>query len=279
MIDLKEVLTKHSECLESKNKFNAVLNDIFTSEEDRKQIYFLSLIVQTPVLKTMQLSHSLEKMEIDNFVNLLKTKYGITAEKAFEILKIWSRALDVDFNYENQFIKNRKIIEQDFKDAFNTIQWDRNVSSRPCPFDCSGAAFLKRNGDYIEANREYIRLYKKHKVLHTDFALFWYKVLCCAGDILDALTLLGFALDYVDYSANEYNLQLLAHYYSLICAIEKAENSSITKYLKSVSGKSDYYIREEDCNVPLNKGLYKTQVDRLKNDEPSFYWYITNDLK
>lgn len=278
MIELRKIINEYPECLNDRNKFRAILSDVYPQDEYQNDIYLLSLVVQTSILKTLQMFDTIERLEINNFCTQLQTKFSIDFNNAFNIVKRWALALDVEFKYDSDFKITQELIEKNFKEAYKQIQWDNNVSLEPCPFYFNNAVTLKRNGLYADANALYTSLYKQHRILNSDFALAWYKTLCCAGNLREAWMLLAYVNDKCDLMKTEQGHQIVIHMARFSFAVEGVGKVSIEEYIKGLSGNPSFSITKDECNIPIEKGIFNEYIELIKKEHPNLYMAIVNDI-
>ena len=269
-INLKKVISEHKECLSSREKFRIIMSDLYPEEEYKKEIFLLSLPIQTKILTHLKLFDELNNMEVENFACKLHEEFGITKENGLEVVKEWANALGVKFDYENDQLHNRKIIEQEFEEAFNIVLRG-SISGESCPFDYDIAVDFKRMGDYVTSNREYIRFLKEYPKVYAEMCIGWYKTLACSGDLNDALEILSAIFDRCKNLSNYHQAALMQHFYSLVFCIECVEGSNIFKYLSSISGNPNYMIKEGVFNIKLKSGKFAGLVNDIKTNSPGLY--------
>ena len=93
MIDLKEAITKYPNCLESKDKFKAILSDVYPDRSDKIYIKVLSDVLDCGIVDEIKK----KKGEIDNITlakyrDKLESTYGYSAKLSIESLLLWIKA-------------------------------------------------------------------------------------------------------------------------------------------------------------------------------------------
>ena len=89
MIDLKEVITKYPECLESAAKLKSYLADLYPEEKARCSI--LATIFDVGIAEQIK-NGKVDNLSVDSYCNSLKDTYGYSPRLIRECIEIWSIA-------------------------------------------------------------------------------------------------------------------------------------------------------------------------------------------
>ena len=87
MIDLKEVITKYPECLESSEKLRAYLTDLYPSEKAKVSI--IVAIFNCGIAGEIKNSASIEDIVIERFCTRLENDYGYSQKLSKECIDLW----------------------------------------------------------------------------------------------------------------------------------------------------------------------------------------------
>ena len=177
-------------------------------------------------------------------------------------------------------------IEANYAKAMNYYEsLGKKVLASEYPGDMAEAIQLKRDGRYLEASKLYAQELLRKGELYFDFGYWWFKVLACAGDIQDALSLLLFLRTNLDEDDKQRNWNYLAMPYlssfvksnGIYMCIEGINGYSLTKYISALSGDPLFELSESEINVPLRQGNYSVYIDMLRNI-PGVYQAVIEDL-
>ena len=93
MINLRLVIQKYPECMQSKEKLSALLNDLFPDQ--RQMAYILALSYDCGIVDELKRLESVDALGISKFTQRLMLRYGVQEQLALEGLKLWCEALNV----------------------------------------------------------------------------------------------------------------------------------------------------------------------------------------
>ena len=93
MINLRLVTQKYPECMQSKEKLSALLNDLFPDQ--RQMAYILSLSYDCGIVDELKRLERLDMIGQSKFVQRLMLRYGVQEQLAHEALNLWCDALEV----------------------------------------------------------------------------------------------------------------------------------------------------------------------------------------
>ena len=87
MIDLKEVITKYPECLESSEKLRAYLTDLYPNEKAKVSI--IVAIFNCGIAEEIERSKKIDDVTIERFCTRLENDYGYSTKLARECIDLW----------------------------------------------------------------------------------------------------------------------------------------------------------------------------------------------
>lgn len=100
MINLKEVITKYPECLESASKLRSYLVDLYPNE--KRDVFILCTILDCGIADEIKgLCGEVDDIALNRFCNMLENNYGITPQIAKACILMWckvysySKGLDI----------------------------------------------------------------------------------------------------------------------------------------------------------------------------------------
>ena len=93
MINLRLVTQKYPECMQSKEKLSALLNDLFPDQH--QMAYILALSYDCGIVDELKRLESVDALGISKFTQRLMLRYGVQEQLALEGLKLWCEALNV----------------------------------------------------------------------------------------------------------------------------------------------------------------------------------------
>ena len=96
MIDLKSVVTKYPECIESPEKLRAYLTDLYPNE--KSSIFILSSIAASDIGEKIKQLTTISKFEVDALGKQLVNSFGINYDFAKESIINFDEAFDVFYN-------------------------------------------------------------------------------------------------------------------------------------------------------------------------------------
>lgn len=94
MINLRLVAQKYPECMQSKEKLSALLNDLFPDQ--RQMAYVLALSYDCGIVDELKRIERLDLIGQSKFVQRLMLRYGVQEQLAHEVLTLWCDALDIN---------------------------------------------------------------------------------------------------------------------------------------------------------------------------------------
>ncbi len=100
MIDLKELITKYPECLDSSEKLRSYLKDLYPNQKAR--INIIVAIFSCGIAETIQNKKTLSELEINNFCNKLENDYGYAEKLSRECIKLWVESYGVQIENKKQ---------------------------------------------------------------------------------------------------------------------------------------------------------------------------------
>ena len=143
MIDLKEVITKYPECLDSAMKLKSFLADLYPEEKARCSI--LATIFDVGIAEQIK-SGKVDNLSVDSYCNSLEDTYGYSPRLIRECISIWAEAFDA--NVEVKTVRPRKTATplSEFKIEDNVlvkyIGSDTDVVIPDCVTKIGGFAFM-----------------------------------------------------------------------------------------------------------------------------------------
>ena len=93
MIDLKTILEKHPDCLDSRAMFKSILMDSYPSE--KRTINILTILFECGIVKKIKSMSSIDTAEMQRLIVQAENEYGIGAQYSQEAILIWATAFDV----------------------------------------------------------------------------------------------------------------------------------------------------------------------------------------
>ena len=96
MIDLKDVITKYPQCLETSQRLKAFLIDLYTDE--RPYIAILVSMYNAGIFFEIQKLKSIDDSQINTYCSKLKNEYGYDLSFSKDCIKICAQAFDVTVN-------------------------------------------------------------------------------------------------------------------------------------------------------------------------------------
>lgn len=90
MIDLKEVITKYPECLESSEKLRAYLTDLYPNEKAKVSI--IVAIFNCGIAEEIKNSSSVEDIVIERFCTRLENDFGYSRKLSNDCIDLWLEA-------------------------------------------------------------------------------------------------------------------------------------------------------------------------------------------
>ena len=93
MIDLKDLITKYPECLESAAKLKAFLTDFYPSEKAR--INILTAIWNTGIADEIRHSNRIDRIVISNYCSRLENEFGYSEKLSKECIELWYAAFGI----------------------------------------------------------------------------------------------------------------------------------------------------------------------------------------
>ena len=113
MIDLKEIITKYPECLESAAKLKSFLADLYPEEKARCSI--LATIFDVGIAEQIK-NGKVDKLSVDSYCNSLEDSYGYSPRLIRECVEIWSIAYKPALEILNNNGLHQSSIEELTKD-------------------------------------------------------------------------------------------------------------------------------------------------------------------
>lgn len=99
MINLKEVITKYPECLESSEKLKAYLTDLYPDE--KAKISIIVAISNSGIAEEIKKLETVDEMTISRFCDKLENTYGFSQKLSYECLNLWSKVYGKKYNNYN----------------------------------------------------------------------------------------------------------------------------------------------------------------------------------
>lgn len=93
MLNLGLVIRKYPECMQSKEKLSALLNDLYPDQ--RRMIYILVLSYDCGIVDELKSTKQLDELALLRFTQRMVLRYGVQEELAHEALVLWCDALGV----------------------------------------------------------------------------------------------------------------------------------------------------------------------------------------
>ena len=90
MIDLKEVITKYPECLESSEKLRAYLTDLYPNEKAKVSI--IVAIFNCGIADEIKNMKTIDEMALSRFCNRLENEFGFSQKLVRNCLELWTTA-------------------------------------------------------------------------------------------------------------------------------------------------------------------------------------------
>lgn len=132
MINLKDVITKYPECLESASKLRSYLCDLYPTE--KRDITIISTIFDCGIADTIKLSNGrIDEMTVRSLCSRLENNYAFSPRFSKNCLLQWSKVFQTDADKEAQNstlkITNKVIIGNLLE--FGYITHEENKEKRP----------------------------------------------------------------------------------------------------------------------------------------------------
>lgn len=106
MINLKEVITKYPECLESASKLRSFLVDLYP--EEKRSIAIITTIFDCGIAEEIKNAKGeIDDLTINSYCNRLENTYAYSTKFSRECLLLWSDAYDV--TYKSNFSQSTQI--------------------------------------------------------------------------------------------------------------------------------------------------------------------------
>lgn len=93
MINLRLMIQKYPECMKSKEKLSALLNDLYP--EQQRMVYALTLCYDCGIIYELRRCKRLDTFDINKYAQHLILRYGIQEQLALEAVNLWCNALDI----------------------------------------------------------------------------------------------------------------------------------------------------------------------------------------
>lgn len=93
MINLRLVIQKDPECIRSKEKLSALLNDLYPDQ--RQMVYILTLCYDCGIVDELHRLVSVDALGMSKFTQRLMLRYGIQEQLALEAVGIWCDAFEI----------------------------------------------------------------------------------------------------------------------------------------------------------------------------------------
>ena len=93
MIDLKQILKEHPNCLSSRATFKSILSDKYPDE--KRMINLLTIVFECGIANRIKTKQSLSSTDVMNLVVQLENEYGIMPQYANESITVWANAFGV----------------------------------------------------------------------------------------------------------------------------------------------------------------------------------------
>ena len=114
MIDLKKVITKYPECLESASKLRAYLCDLYPDEKTGL-LNVIVLITTTDYYKIIKSSETIDDLLLFRWVKKIEDDYGYAETHIVEAIKLWVSCYRANYDFsllERCFLSNNKKTEK-----------------------------------------------------------------------------------------------------------------------------------------------------------------------
>lgn len=93
MVDLKLILQKYPNCLNSRASFKSILMDTYPSE--KRLVNILTILFECGVANKIKLKKRIDGNEMQGLITQVENEYGISAQYTQEAIIIWASAFDV----------------------------------------------------------------------------------------------------------------------------------------------------------------------------------------
>ena len=93
MIDLKEILKEHSNCLSSRATFKSVLSDKYPDE--KRMINLLTTVYESGIANRIKSKSVLSELELRTIIIQMEEEYGIVVQYSQDAIIAWANAFDV----------------------------------------------------------------------------------------------------------------------------------------------------------------------------------------
>lgn len=94
MVDLKSILQKHPNCLNSRASFKSILMDTYPSE--KRVVNILTILFECGVASKIQAKTSIDPNEMQGLITQIENEYGITGQYSQEAILTWADAFGVN---------------------------------------------------------------------------------------------------------------------------------------------------------------------------------------
>lgn len=93
MIDLKNILRKHPNCLNSRATFKSVLLDSYPAE--KRMVNILTALFECGVANKIKAKKSIDANEMQGLITQIENEYGISGHYSQDAILVWASAFDV----------------------------------------------------------------------------------------------------------------------------------------------------------------------------------------